>query len=201
MSFQGPPPPGGAVWQSVEEFQTALERQGQNVENLLVQAHGDERTRMANELHEVKRQLYDVTVAYADRQNKVRELEIELIRLNGQDGERLVEIRAAMESGDFSRADALLAKIEGHGNTTVVRVSEAAFQRGRIAALQIKWGVAATHFDRAARLDPTYDHLMEAGKYAERAARYKLAFQHFEKLLDVCRSEHGLKSLKTALQC
>ena len=194
-----PPPPGGEVWQSVEDFQTALERHERNVEKRLAQAHGDERTRMENELQEVKRQLSDIKTAYADRQKNIRELETELARLSEDIGDdRLAEIRAAMEAGDFSKADALLAEIENRANAAIVQAAEAAFQRGKIAVFAIRWNEAATHFDKAARLDPTYDHLNEAGELAHHVSRYKTALRHFEELLEISRHEHGEKSPKTA---
>ena len=79
-----------------------------------------------------------------------------------------------------------------------VRAAEAAFQRGKIAATQIRWDEAATHFDKAARLDPTYVHLNEAGIFAERAARHKTALRNFEELLKLSRREYGDRSPKTA---
>ena len=154
---------------------------------------------MENELQEVKSQLSDIKAAYADRQKKIRELEAELARLSEHTGDdRLAGIRAAMEAGDFSKADALLAEIEDRTDTAVKRAAGAAFQRGEIAALKIRWDEAATHFDKAAHLDPTYNHLNQAGVFARRAARYKSALHHFEQLLEVSRNEHGEKSPETA---
>lgn len=194
-----PPPPGGEVRMLIEDFQAALERRGQEVEERLAQAHGEERVGLENELHEVKRQLSDVREAYAERQAKIGELEAELTRLSHEiGGDRITEIRATMEAGDFSKADALLAEIEDRAGAVVMRAAEAAFQRGKIAALQIRWGEAATHFDKAARLYPTYDYIILAGHFAERTARYKIARYHFERLLQLSRQKHGESSLQTA---
>ena len=179
-----PPPPGGEVRLSVEDFQAVLEKREQEVKQSLAQAHGEERTWLENELTEVKRQLSDIEPAYADALKQISELETALDRLSDDISDKqLAEIRATIEAGDFSKADALLAEIEDRTDVAVVRAAAAAFQRGKIAVIQIKWGAAATHFDKAARLNPTYDHLNQAGIFAGRAARHKTALRHFEELL------------------
>ena len=195
-----PPPPGGEVHLSVEDFLTARENRAQEVEQRLAQAHGDERSLLENELTEVKRQLANIEPAYAEALRKISELEPALVRLSDDSSDKQrAEIRAALETGDFSQADALLAEIEARTDGAVGRAAKAAFQRGQIAALQIKWGEAATHFDKAARLNPTYAHLNEAGRFAERAAQYKPARRHFEELLELSHREHGERSSKTAI--
>ncbi len=60
-----PPPPGGEVRLSVEDFQAVLEKREREVEQRLAQAHGDERSLLENELTEVKRQLSDIETAHA----------------------------------------------------------------------------------------------------------------------------------------
>lgn len=193
------PPLGGEVWTSIEDFQAALERGQREVEKRLAQVHGDERTRLENESREIRRQLSDIGAAHAHALTKIREMEEALIRLSVDFGDgRLAEARAAMEAGDFSKANALLAEIESGADVAVVRAAEAAFQRGEIAALQIKWDEAATHYDKSARLNPTHDHLNEAGVFAQRTARYRAALQHFEKSLEFSRQMHGDKSSETA---
>ena len=193
------PPPDGEVRLTSEKFLALLEEREREVEQRLAQAPGDERSQLENELTEVKRQLFDSEKAHAEAQTRIRELETALPRLGDDISDnRLAEIRAAIETGDFSRADALLAEIEDRTDAAVVRAAEAAFQRGQIAAIQIKWGEAATHFDKAARLNPTYDNLNEAGKFAQQAAQYTTALRHFEKLLDLSRREHGERSPETA---
>ena len=100
--------------------------------------------------------------------------------------------------GDFSLADALLAAIEDRADVEIARAAEAAFQRGQIAATQIKWGEAAAHFDKAARLDPVYNHLNQAGAFAWRAGRYATALRHLEGLLALSLREYGEGSSETA---
>lgn len=167
--------PASEVRMSVSDFQDTLERQVEEVRNDLANAHGEERIRLENENAEIARQLSDVQAAFAERQERVGELGATLDRFsNDVDADQLAEARAALEEGDFSLADSLLTAIEARADAAVARAAEAAFQRGRIAAIQVRWGKAADHFDRAARLDPVYDHLNQAGRFAWRAGRYTI---------------------------
>ena len=145
--------PASEVRMPVPEFQDSLERRAEEVRNDLAIAHGEERTRLENENAEIARQLADVQAAYAERKERIDALEASLTRFsNDVDDDRLAEVRSALEADDFSKADALLAAIEASADVTVVHAAEAAFQRGQIAAIGIRWGEAATHFDKAARL-------------------------------------------------
>ena len=195
-----PPPPGGEVRLSVKNFQAVLEEREQQVTQRLAQAHGDERRLLEDQLTEVKRQLSDIETAHADALKQIVELEAVVVRLGDDiNDKQLAEIRRAIETGDFSKADALLAEIEDRTDVAVVRAAEVAFQRGIISAIQIKWGEAATHFDKAARLNPTYDHLNQAGLFAGRAARHQTALRHFDELLKLSRREYNERSPRTAI--
>ena len=194
-----PPPPGGEIRLSGEDFQALLEEREQQVKQRLAQVHGDERRLLENELTEVQRQLANIEPAYTEAQQQIRELETALARLSDDSSDtQRAEIRAALETGDFSPADAVLAEIAARTDGAVGRAAEAAFQRGHIAAIQIKWGEAATHFDTAARLNPTDAHLNAAGIFAARAAQYKPALRYFEELLELSHREHGERSPETA---
>ena len=63
------------VRMSVSDFQDALERRAEEVRYDLATAHGEERTRLENENAEIARQLADVQAAYAERQERIDELE------------------------------------------------------------------------------------------------------------------------------
>ena len=191
--------PASEVRMSVSDFQDALERRAEKVRNDLATAHGEERILLENENAEIARQLADVQAAYAERQERIGELEASLARLSTDvDDDGLADARTALEAGDFSKADALLAAIEARADVAVARAAEAAFRRGQIAATQIRWGEAAAHFDKAARLDPVYDHLKQAGSFAWRSGRYATALRHLRDLLDLSRRDHGEGSPKTA---
>ena len=189
----------GEMGLSREDFQALLEEREQQVTQRLAQAHGDERRLLENELTEVRHQLSNIEPAYAEALQQISELEPALARLSDDSSNnQRAEIRAAIETGDFSQADALLAEIEDRTDGAVERAAVAAFQRGQIAAIQIKWGEAATHFDKAARLNPTDAHLNAAGTFAARAAQYKPARRHFEELLELSHREYGERSPETA---
>ena len=192
--------PASEVRMSVSDFQDALERRAEEVRNDLATAHGEERIRLENENAEIARQLADVQAAYAERQERIGELEASLARLSTDvDDDGLADARTALQAGDFSKADALLAAIEARADVAVARAAEAAFRRGQIAATQIRWGEAAAHFDKAARLDPVYDHLKQAGSFAWRSGRYETALRHLRDLVDLSRREYGEGSPKTGM--
>ena len=185
---------------SVSDFQEALERRAEEVRNDLAIAHGAERIRLENENAEVARQLADVQAAYAERQQRIGELEESLARLSTEvDNKALAEARTALEAGDFSKADALLAAVVARADVAVSRAAEAAFRRGKIAATQIRWGEAAAHFDKAARLDPVYNHLKQAGRFARLSGRYPTALRHLRDLLDISRRDYGETSRETGV--
>ena len=71
-----PPPPGGEVRLSVKDFQAELEKRGQQVEQRLAQAHGDERRLLENDLTEVNRQLANIEPAYAEALKRSSEFEV-----------------------------------------------------------------------------------------------------------------------------
>ena len=71
-----PPPPGGEVRMSVEDYQADLEEREQQVTQRLAQAHGDERRLLENELIEVRHQLSDIETAHAAALKRSSEFEI-----------------------------------------------------------------------------------------------------------------------------
>lgn len=157
--------------------------------------HGEESARLEQELTEVNRQLSDIESAHAEALERIHELESALAN---EGSEQAAEIRAALAAGNFSKADTLLAGIEDEEQGAVERTAEASYQRGIIAMLQVRWKDAATHFDRAARLGPTYERLNKAGDFAVRMANYETASHHLEKLLGLSRLAYGEKSSETA---
>jgi len=75
---------------------------------------------------------------------------------------RLDAARKALAEGDDSKADANFAEVEAMEATAVLRVAEAAFERGTLAEADVRWADAAGHFAKAARLAPTCVHLFSA---------------------------------------
>ena len=183
---------------SVLELEGLLETQRERVIEELALAHGIERIRLENEIKEITRQLADVQAAHAERQELIRELESSLARWSTYvDDDAVSDAQTALKAGDLAKAEDVLAMIESRTDAAVARAAEAAFQRGQLAATQIRWDDAAVHFSEAARLDPTYHHLEQAGTFARLSGLYATALRHQKNLLDHSRLEYGDRSPQT----
>jgi len=137
---------------------------------------------------EVERRLGDLDASYREVVTKIRALEALLEREgNTIGGDRLAEARAALERGDFSKADDLFAEIEAREAMAVQSAARAAYGRGEIAEEQVRWADAAAHFGRAAKLEPTYDTLRKARVFAWRAGEHTRAAGFGEDLIRIAR--------------
>ncbi len=153
-----------------EAFEAELEERAAEVEAALATASEEERTRLEGQRAEIARRLADVEGALKERDAKVRDLEALLAREGNEiGGDRLAEARAALQQGDFSKADDLFAEIEASAQAAVQSAARAAYGRGEIAEEQVRWADAAEHYARAAGLDPTYDTLLKARLFTWRA--------------------------------
>ncbi len=180
-------------------FEAELNKRAAEVEAALATASEDERTRLEAEKAEIARRLADVEGALKEREAKVRELEALLSREGNEiGGDRLAEARAALEQGDFSKADDLFAEIEAREQMAVQSAARAAHGRGEIAEEQVRWADAAGHYARAVGLDPTYDALRKALEFAWRAGGYARAAGFGEGLIRAAREEFGDESIELA---
>ena len=96
---------------------------------------------------------------------------------------RLDAARRALDEGDTAKADALFAEVEAMEAAAVERAAAAAFERGKLAEGEVRWADAAGHYATAARLDPSYDHLLAAREMAWRSGDYPAALRWGEDLL------------------
>lgn len=146
--------------------------------------------------------LRDVDTAFAEYRAKIAELELLLTQATGATAaigaNRIADAKAALEAGDASAADAIFAEVEALEAEGVKRAADAAYGRGLIAEEQVRWGDAADHYTKAARLNPSYDTLVKAGTFLWRAGRYSAAIEQEEALLTLSRGEFGEDSDKTA---
>ncbi len=180
-------------------FEAELNKRAAEVEAELATASEDERTRLEGERAEIASKLADVEGALKEREAKVRELEALLAREgNAIGGDRLAEARAALEQGDFSKADELFAEIEARDQMAVQSSARAAYGRGEIAEEEVRWADAAEHYGRAAGLDQTFDTLYKAREFAWRAGDNTRAAGFGEDLIRVAREEFGDESAKLA---
>ncbi|MEO1678694.1 MAG: tetratricopeptide repeat protein [Pseudomonadota bacterium] len=151
-----------------------------------------------SEMVELRSRLSDPQKAVSARAKTQANVQQQLNReANVLGSDRIAEATAAMAE-DFAKADALFQEIEAQNALAVDAVARAAFMRGEIAADEVRWQDAASHFDRAARLNPTYETLLQAGKYAWLVGDKQVALVHDEALLEVALREYGTKGFETA---
>ncbi|WIY25524.1 tetratricopeptide repeat protein [Parasedimentitalea psychrophila] len=159
------------------------------------------------EISDLQRQIgdYEARVAnpeaaYKEHIARIAELEQLLRDATVEIGEnRIKDAQAALEQGDFSKADEIFAEVEEFETQAVKRASKASFGRGLIAEEQVRWQDAAEHYSRAARLDPSYETLIKAGHFLGRSGLYAEAIRIEEQLLQVAMKEFGDEHKNTAI--
>ena len=184
---------------TVAEFIHMRREMKADLEVDLATAHADEKDLLSARIGELEKQLADPDAALAEAQERVAKLEALLERSgNNIGGDRIAEARDALERGDYSIADDLFAEIEARRALEVQEAARAAFGRGEIAEAEVRWGDAADHYARAARLDPGYDTLIKAGDLLWRTGRHSDAIQHNEQLVGIAKLDFGEEHEKTA---
>ncbi|HSF94571.1 MAG TPA: tetratricopeptide repeat protein [Thermohalobaculum sp.] len=154
---------------------------------------------LQSEKAEVERRQADLDTSYKEAVAKIAELEALLAREGNEIGaDRMAEARAALERGDFSKADALFAEIEAREAMAVQSAARAAYGRGEIAEEQVRWGDAAAHYRRAAGLHRSYDHLRKAVVFTWRAGDYVASETLARELAVAARSEFGADSAQVS---
>ena len=184
---------------TVADFIRVRREMKADLEADLATAHADEKALLSARIGELEKQLADPDAALAEAQERIAKLEALLERSgNNIGGDRIAEARDALERGDYSIADDLFAEIEAHRELEVQEAARAAFGRGEIAEAEVRWGDAADHYARAARLDPGYDTLIKAGDLLWRAGRHGDAIRHNEQLAEIAKQEFGAGHEKSA---
>lgn len=141
---------------------------------------------------ELEKQISNPEPALAEAQKRIADIEA-LLERSGNDigGDRLPKARAALERCDFSIADDIFSEIEVRIDLEVKEAARAAFGRGEIAEEEVRWHDAASHYARAARLDPCYDNLFKAGELLLRTGQYREAIRCNEDLMQLSKVEFG----------
>lgn len=144
----------------------------------------------------------DPATAYAEFRAKIAELERLLADATDATAaigaNRIADARAALEAGDYSKADAIFAEVEEVEAQAVLRAADAAYGRGLIAEEQGRWSAASDHYAKAARLNPTFDTLQKAGEFLSRAGRHADGLRRNEDLLALALDDFGPEDAKTA---
>ena len=101
----------------------------------------------------------------------------------------------SLRDGNFDAADDILGRItedfETRSDAAEKRVAVAYFRRGEIAEEQVRWTEAASFYQRAAQLDPTYDHLLKAREFQWRIGNLDLAYNLSGDLVEAAREGFG----------
>ncbi len=164
----------------------------------LEDAHTDERNTLFAKIAELDALIANPDQALQAANEQITKLETLLVR-EGNDigGDRLTKARTALEAGDYSIADEIFAEVEARADLEVQSAARAAFGRGEIAEAEIRWADAATHYSKAARLDPSYVTLGKAGTFLWRAGQHKQSIKIDQDLLDLAQQQYGETDPKT----
>ena len=184
---------------TVAEFIRLRREIKSDLEAELETAKAEEKALLTARISELESQIANPQTALAEAQARINDLEA-LLERSGNDigGDRIMAARAALERGDYSIADGIFAEIEARREMEVQEAARAAFGRGEIAEAEVRWGDAADHYTRAARLDPGYDTLIKAGEFLSLAGRHDDAIWHQQHLVKIARQEFGGGHAKTA---
>ena len=134
--------------------------------------------------------LADPEAALLEAEKTVQDLRALLERdSNELGGPLLSRARDALEHLDYREAEAVFEEIEEREAPGIARAARAAYARGVVAELDIRWADAARHFGRAAGMKPTNENLAKAGTYAWRAGEYETALGFAAQCVKLCREE------------
>ena len=149
---------------------------------------------------ELERQIADPEPALAAALEENARLKARLDREGNYIGaEKLADAKAAVDRLDYSIADEIFAEIEERQKIEVQIAARAAFGRGEIAEAEVRWHDAATHYARAASLDPTPQTLHKATDFAQLVGDYARAQRLAADYLALARAGDDPESLARAL--
>ena len=149
-------------------------------------------TTLRGQIAATEKKLSNPETAFAEYQSRIKELETLLEEATLEIGEnRIRHAEALLAKGDESEADAIFAEVESHDKVVEAearkRQAKAAFGRGLIAEGAVRWADAATHYARAAGLEPDLENLFKAREFAWRSGDYAAALRFGEKGITLAR--------------
>lgn len=188
------------VTMTLEDFEDRQRLLRKQIEEELEQAQGDRRAQLQRELAEVTQRMQASETAYAEAVQRLEDLQSTLDEIGTSvPDDRLTEARDLLAKGETRPADQLFAEIEEAEQDAVERAASAAYARGEIAEDEVRWHDAAEHYSRAARLDPTFQHLFKAREFVWRSGHYALSFRYGEDMVRMARAEGDQRQLAIAL--
>ncbi|MDZ7905985.1 MAG: tetratricopeptide repeat protein [Cypionkella sp.] len=165
----------------------------------LANAHGAQIQDLLNQIDDKNRRLANPEEALAQQHALIVQLEEKLAKRGNEiGGDARAEADAAMKAGEFDKARELFAQIAARTAPDVSVNADAEYALGLIAEEQVRWGDAADHFERAARLNPSIDTLAKAGMFLWRAGRHGQAIAAHTQLVALAKAEFGPDHPKTA---
>jgi tetratricopeptide (TPR) repeat protein len=195
-----PPAPKGQL--TVAEFLQIRREMRADLLAELATADPAEAVILRRRVEELERQIADPDPALAAALAEIANLKARLEREANQIGaDRLRAAEDAMDRLDFSLADALFAEVEERQKLEIQTAARAAFGRGEIAEAEIRWADAATHFARAAQLDPTLEALQKATHFTQLAGDYARAERMAQDYVTLARAGDDPAVLLFALDC
>lgn len=170
------------------DFQAQLDAREKEVSAKLKDAHAEDRALLQSQLDELAKQKVDPEPALKEAQELISDLEARLEREGNElDADKRDAASKALETGDYSAADALFAEIEARAAPAVGSAARAAYARGEIAEAEVRWADAATHYARAAGLEPNLVNLFKAREFAWRSGDYPAALRFGEQGIALAR--------------
>lgn len=192
-------PPKG-IQMDVESFVALQKRMRDEALESVAEAHGEEKKRLEEKIDTLNARLADPDRALAEQQAIITSLEEKLSRQGNQlGGDAIIEAKAALEAGDFTKARNLFEAVAAQTAPDVKTHADAAFALGQIAETEIRWHDAAVHFATTAKIKPTFDSLLKAREYAWRSGNYSIALRFGEELLNWAQVHGTEEQRATAL--
>ncbi|KJY78935.1 tetratricopeptide repeat protein [Vibrio nigripulchritudo] len=178
---------------TLEQYESGLKLREQEVTKDLQEAHSIDKAFLVHELSSVKTKLDDIQAAHSQY---ISQLRSQIERLESvsdiMDSEIFIRAKQALIDGDLDKADALFAHIAQIEQDNPGAIAEASYQRGLIAAEEIRYQDAHAHFQRAIRLSPeSKRYNNHAGEIFTIIGEYDKAVEYFALALESHLKAHG----------
>ncbi|MEL7467365.1 MAG: tetratricopeptide repeat protein [Pseudomonadota bacterium] len=145
---------------TIEQHEAALARREAQIRADLAKVSSAEQELLRRQIADIESQRTDLQTSYDRAVRELTDLRNRLSDIGeGISQQKIDEAKQALYEGDRSKADALFAEVEAMEQESIDRAAAAAFERGKIAEQEVRWHDALKHFDKSARLTPTFENL------------------------------------------
>ena len=163
---------------TIEQHQQILEKRLSELRADLERAHKAElraeQQGLQRRYDQVQAQLANLQTSYAERRTEIERLRASLAELSAAANLPQQRLQAALKQlvrGELGAAEELLAEVEQLSAAAIATAARAAYERGQIAYLEVRWQEALAHFQRADRL---YDSKNELALAWHASLHYEL---------------------------